>query len=257
MRLSPFATLDRLLAPAAPPAQVAWLGSVAYAHRGLHGAGRIENSPSAFRAAIAAGLGIECDVQASSDGQAMVFHDWDLDRLTGESGAVRSRTRDALQGLALAGGEDRIWPLPKLLAEVRGRVPLLIELKSRRDVPIAPLCVAVGDALAGYRGNAAVMSFDPRVVRWFARRGGRLVRGLVVTEEGQRGYRGRGMQHWALWHARPHFIAYDVRDLPSHFAAAQRARGLPLLTWTVRTPELRRRAAAHANAPIAEADGLP
>jgi glycerophosphoryl diester phosphodiesterase len=255
--LSPFAPFDDLFAPAAPPTRVAWLGSVAYAHRGLHGGGRIENAPSAFRAAIAAGMGIECDVQASADGQAMVFHDWELDRLTSAKGAVRDRTADALQRLPLAGSEDAMWTLPELLGEVRGRVPLLIELKSRRGVAIRPLCLAVRDALTGYAGPAAVMSFDPRAIRWFARHAGERVRGLVVTEAGHRGLRGRCRRHAALWHAAAEFLAYDVRDLPSRFAAAQRARGLPLLTWTVRSPELRRIAADHADAPIAEGAGLP
>ena len=233
-----------------------WLGAFAYAHRGLHDATRVENSPSAFRAAIAAGLGIECDVQASADGQAMVFHDWELDRLTAERGPLRARSAEALGRLALAGGEDRIWTLGELLAEIAGAVPLLVEIKSRRQVPIAPLCLAVRAALTGYGGRAAVMSFDPRVVRWFRRSAPALVRGLVVTEEGQRGLRGRCRRHLALWHARAEFLAYDVRDLPSRFAAAQRARGLPLLTWTVRTPALRERARLHADAPIAEGAGL-
>jgi glycerophosphoryl diester phosphodiesterase len=254
--LSPFALPDRLLARAPDPARIAWLAAATYAHRGLHGGGRIENSPSAFQAAVGAGLGIECDVQASGDGQAMVFHDWELDRLTHERGPVRARRAEEIGGLTLAGSSDRIWTLPELLAAVAGRAPLLIELKSRRKVPIGRLCLAVRDALAGYLGRAAVMSFDPRVVRWFARRAPGIVRGLVVTEEGARGFRGRWRRELALWHAGPEFLAYDVRDLPSAFASRQRARGLPLLTWTVRTPELRERARLHADAAIAEGAGL-
>src|SRR5690554_5748577 len=79
-------SLDRWLAPAPDPARVGWLRGVTYAHRGLHGQGRVENSPAAFAAAIEAGLGIECDVQGTADGGVAVFHDWDLDRLTDESG---------------------------------------------------------------------------------------------------------------------------------------------------------------------------
>ncbi|MET0251204.1 MAG: glycerophosphodiester phosphodiesterase family protein [Novosphingobium sp.] len=256
MRLSPFGRLDRRFAPAPAPARVEWLRGVTYAHRGQHGEGLIENSPSAFAAAIAAGHGIECDVQRSADGQAMVFHDWDLDRLTGESGPVRCRKASALGRIPLAGSEDRMMTLPALLGLIRGRVPLLIEIKSRRDVRSAMLCLAVRNALEGYRGPGAVMSFDPFVVRWFAVMAPRVVRGLVVTEEGKRGVRGLWQRRAALWHARPDFLAYDVRDLPSRFAAAQRGRGLPVLTWTVRSRELAQRAAAHADAPIAEAAGL-
>lgn len=254
--MSPFGLLDRWRAPPADPARVGWLREATYAHRGLHGEGRIENSPSAFAAAIERGLGIECDVQRSRDGQAIVFHDWELDRLTSATGAVKARGFAELQRIALGDGPDTIPTLGQLLSQVGGRVPLLIEIKSKREVRFAPLCLAVRNALEGYRGRAAVMSFDPRVVRWFADTAPHIVRGLVVTEEGHRTLSGRWRRHAALWHARPEFLAYDVRDLPARFAAAQRARGLPLLTWTVRSEELAERARRHADAPIAEGAGL-
>lgn len=249
-------SLDGWLAPAPAPARVGWLHGVAYAHRGLHGPDAVENSATAFGAALAAGLGIECDVQQTADGEAAVFHDWTLERLTGETGAVLSRTAAELSRIGLKGSDDTIWPLPRLLAEVAGRVPLLIELKSRREVPHAPLCHAVLRALEGYAGRVAVMSFDPRIVRWFAARAPHRVRGLVVTEEGARGLRGSLERHLGLWRAKPDFLAYDVRDLPSRFAAAQRARGIPVLTWTVRTPALRENALLHADGWIAEAQGV-
>ena len=63
------------------------------AHRALHdmSAGLPENSRAAVRAAIAGNYGIEIDLQMSADGQAMVFHDYDLGRLTGLVGPVRAR----------------------------------------------------------------------------------------------------------------------------------------------------------------------
>jgi hypothetical protein len=143
-----------------------------------------------------------------------------------------------------------------MLGMVHGRVPLLIELKTRRDRRIAPLCLAVRRELEGYAGPVAVMGFDPRVCAWFRRHAPRLVRGLVVTEEGARTASGSLRRHMALWQARPDFLAYDVRDLPSPFAAAQRKRGLPLLTWTVRSAALRQRAAECADAAIVEGEGV-
>ena len=101
--MSPFAPIDAWLCPPPDPARVGWLAQSTYAHRGLHGGGRVENSPSAFAAAIERGLGIECDVQRSRDGQAMVFHDWDLDRLTSESGQVNARDSAELCGIKLSG----------------------------------------------------------------------------------------------------------------------------------------------------------
>ena len=67
-----------------------WLIARPVAHRGLHdaAAGIIENTPSAFAAAIAADYAIECDIQISADGEAMVFHDQTLERLTEGSGRL-------------------------------------------------------------------------------------------------------------------------------------------------------------------------
>ncbi|MGV3553641.1 MAG: glycerophosphodiester phosphodiesterase family protein [Croceibacterium sp.] len=248
--------LDALFAPAPDAARVAWLKGREYAHRGLHGAGRVENSPAAFAAAIDAGLGIECDVQLTADGRAMVFHDWTLERLTDETGPVVGRTAAELGRIGLRGSTDRIPTLRELAALVAGRVPLLVEIKSRREVHPEPLCMAVRDDLVGYRGEAAVMSFDPRVGHWFRRHAPERVRGLVVTEENDRGWPGAVPRHLALWRAAPEFLAYDVRDLPSPFAAAQRKRGLPLLTWTVKSPGLRENAERYADAPIAEGEGV-
>ena len=256
MRLFPFGILDRWRAPAPKPERVDWLADATYAHRGMHGGSVVENSPAAFAAAIQRGLGIECDVQRSRDGQAMVFHDWELDRLTTATGPVKARGAAELARIGLGESGDTIPTLAQLLTQVAGRVPVLIEIKSKRVVRYAPLCLAVRNALEGYRGPVAVMSFDPRVVRWFADTARHIVRGLVVTEEGHRTLTGRYRRHASLWHARPEFLAYDVRDLPARFASAQRARGLPLLTWTVRSEELAARAKAHADAPIAEGAGL-
>ena len=253
-----FALLDHWRSPPPKPAKVAWLRQAEYAHRGLHSAGLPENSPSAFAAAIARDMGIECDVQRSRDGQAMVFHDAELDRLTGETGPLSSRTAAELDQIALTGSADTIPTLQKLLAQVGGRVPLLIEIKSPRHTGkrASALCLAVKRALEGYLGPHAIMSFDPRVVHWFAVHSPLTSRGLVVTEEKGKTLAGIVKRRLSLWTARPDFLAYDIRDLPSRFAAAQRKRGLPLLTWTVRSAQLRARAARHADAPIAEGAGV-
>lgn len=252
----PFALLDRWLVPAPDEGRVGWLRGKTYAHRGLHGNGVPENSPTGFALAIDRGLGIECDVQRTADGHAVVFHDWELDRLTAESGPVIERRAADLAKIALTGGNDCIPTLRQFLDQVAGRAPLLIEVKSKREVRSAPLCLAVRRALEGYRGQVAVMSFDPRVPRWFARHSPHIVHGLVVTENGNRTLLAKIRLHLAFWQGRPQFFAWDVRDLPSKFVEAQRRRGFPVLTWTVRSRELAERARDCADGPIAEGAGL-
>jgi glycerophosphoryl diester phosphodiesterase len=251
-----FALFDRWLVPAPRAGRCDWLTRFIYAHRGLHGASAVENSPTAFAAAIAAGLGIECDVQRSRDAQAVVFHDADLERLTDRPGRVADEAAAALGRIALTGSGDTIPTLGALLAQVAGRVPLLIEVKIARGSRVAPLCLAVHRAIEGYSGPVAVMSFDPRVAAWFRRYAAHVVRGLVMTEAGWRTMGGRARRHIALWRARPDFLAYDIDDLAGPFASGQRRRGIPVLTWTVNSAARATRAGRYADAPIAEAEGL-
>jgi glycerophosphoryl diester phosphodiesterase len=228
------------------------LGAVPFAHRGLHGGDLVENSGGAVAAAVDRGFGVELDVQLSRDGEAMVFHDYELDRLTGETGAVSARTAAELRAIRLDRCGEAVPALAEALAIVGGRAPLLIEVKSPgREV--ARLCAAVARALRNYEGPVGVMSFNPEVGAWFARNEGSVLRGLVVTEERKRGWRGRIERRLALWRAKADFLAYDIRDLPSSFAGAARRLGLPVYTWTVRGAADRARAAAHADQIIFEA----
>lgn len=243
------------------PADEAYLPGLAeliarpFAHRGLHGGGRLENSRAAFTAAIDRGFGIELDVQASRDGEAMVFHDYELDRLTTETGRLAARAATELGRVPLRAADETIPTLPEILGLIGGRAPLLIEAKAP-DRDVAPLCRAIASALKGYGGPVAVMSFNPEVGRWFSDHAPSVLRGLVVTEERKKGLRGALERFFALRRARPHLLAYDLRDLPSPFAARAR-RSMPVLTWTVRTPGDRERAGRHADQIIHELPDLP
>lgn len=247
--------IDAIRARPPEAERVAFLYEQNFAHRGLHDGmydGPIlENSLNAFEAAIAGGYGMECDVQPSDNGNAMVFHDSSLDRLTHASGKIYEQRIDMLRSTALKGDNGTIPTLEELLAMVANRQPILIEIKS--DVQnFAPLCLSVRRALEGYRGKAAIMSFNPAIVRWFRKNAPHVVRGLVITEEGTRNLRGRAKRHSALWLAKPDFLAYDIRDLPSIFAANQRKRGIPVLTWTVRSAAHEQIASAHTDSMIFE-----
>lgn len=243
--------LDALLAPAPEPARVAFLKGQPYAHRGLHGNSVLENSPAAFDGAIKLGHGIECDVQAAEDGTAFVFHDFELDRLTAQTGKVANLRASDIDQIDLKDDHGKIPRLRAILTQIAGQVPVLIEIKSN-DMRVGPLCLSVRRALEGYTGEAAVMSFNPLVSAWFRKNASHIIRGLVVTEEGGKNLKGRLTRHQSLWTAKPDFLAYDVRDFPSSFAASNRARGLPVVTWTVRTASQEKIAEIHADEPVYE-----
>ena len=252
----PFGTLDRLLTSPPDPARVGWLSQWTYAHRGLHGADLPENTLLAFAAAAEAGLGVECDIQRSADGTAMVFHDWDLDRLVEAEGALGGHASGFLETLKYRGKDYGIARLVTLLDMVGGRVPVLIEIKSRPRYDIEKSCAAVAEGLAGYEGLHAVMSFDPRASRWFRRHSPQTLRGLVVREDAVGHTQSAWRRHAALWIARPDFVAYHVDALPNRWVADLRKRGFPVPTWTVDSPARLATARLHADAPIAEGAGM-
>ena len=239
-----------------------WLTARPVAHRGLYDRTRgiIENMPGAARAAIDANVGIECDIQLPTDGEAMVHHDEALDRLTEGSGALLGMTAAELKAVRFKDTAERMMSLGDLCALVAGRVPLVIEVKSHFDGD-RKLVARMAEVLASYRGAVAGMSFDPDQVLALRESMPGLPRGIVA----ERSYdaadwpeatpaQREGMLH--LRHAfrtRPHFVAYWIDELPALAPwIARHIFGLPLLTWTVRTPEQRARAGRYADQMIFE-----
>ncbi|NKX45031.1 glycerophosphodiester phosphodiesterase family protein [Roseicyclus persicicus] len=219
------------------------------AHRGLHdrAAGVIENSPAAFRRAVGAGYGIEMDLQLSADGVAMVFHDDTLDRLTAAKGPVRARSAAELADIRLTGSEDRIPTLAEVLALVDGAVPLLIELKDQSGGlgQAAPdLERAVAADLKGYAGDVAVMSFNPAMIGAMRDLAPDVPRGLVTC--------GYVPSQWPMLSPETctalrsigsfgavgaRFISHDWTDLGSPRVRELKAQGVPILCWTVKSPQ--------------------
>lgn len=225
-----------------------------FAHRALHdvAAGRPENSRAAIRSAIEAGYGIECDLQPSSDGRAMVFHDYDLGRLTAERGPIRQRSAADLARIGLKGGDEGIPTLAEVLALVAGRVPLLIELKDQHGqmgVTDGVLEAATAEALGRYGGPVALMSFNPEMVVRMAALAPDLPRGIVTCAYEP--------DDWPLLRTETRarlrdipdydpagacFVSHDARDLDNPRLAELRAEGAAILCWTVRGREMEARA---------------
>ena len=243
-------------------ASLSWLTAQPVAHRGLHDAasGVIENTASAFQAAIDNGFAIETDIQISSDGEAMVHHDFALGRLTLGSRMLAAMTATGLADVPFKATADRIMTLGALCDLVAGRVPLLIEIKSRFDGDLR-LVTRAEAVLRTYPGPAALMSFDPGPIAELRRIAPGLPRGIVAerhyedAEWRELNERQRRTLAFLLHvpRTRPHFVAYHVKDLPSPGPwIARNILGMQLLAWTVRNDADRSRAQRFADQMIFE-----
>ena len=222
------------------------------AHRGLHvpESGQLENSLPAFAAAVAAGYGIELDVQTSRDGVAMVFHDYVLDRLTGESGRVDARDADELGRVELNDAAGTIPTLAEVLAEVAGRVPLLIEIKDQDGAlgrHVGALEAAVARDLRGYDGPVAVMSYNPYSVAACFNEMPDIPRGRVTEDFTRGGWERLPEPQQAdfnriddLGDLGASFISHGAYDLRRPRVSALKAEGIRILTWTIRSAQQER-----------------
>ncbi|MEP3047576.1 MAG: glycerophosphodiester phosphodiesterase family protein [Roseibium sp.] len=234
------------------------------AHRGYHDAdnGIIENTPSAVQAAIDKNFGIEVDIQETSDGEALVFHDYSLDRLAGGKGKVIEQNSADLVQLAMQTGTDKLWLLKDLFELVDGKVPLVIEIKSlmRRDAQ-GDFVRHVVDQVAAYNGPICIKTFDPDMLSIAKGHNNSVIRGIVADAT-------RPAPHYArysrtdrfilrhLLHAprtQPDFVSYGVNDLPQFGPSLMKSLfKKPVMTWTVRTIEQREKASKYADQMVFE-----
>lgn len=239
-----------------------WLTARPVAHRGLHDRARgvIENTTSAVTAAVEGRFAIEVDLQLTSDGEAMVHHDDVLGRLTEGSGPLVEMTAAQLKQVVFRDTADRMMTLSDLCTLVAGRVPLVLEVKSRFTGD-RRLVTRIAQVLSSYTGPVVAMSFDPDQVTALRDLAPSLPRGIVA----QRTYDGPHWSHLSAaqrhdmqslrhgFRTQPHFVAYWIDQLPAPAPwIARNIFGCPLLSWTVRTPEQRARVARFADQMIFE-----
>jgi glycerophosphoryl diester phosphodiesterase len=227
------------------PRMVDFITARPIAHRGLHDItqGIVENTASAFAGAIARGYAIECDLQLTGDGEAVVFHDERVERLTQGRGMVRDLTAAEMKKLAIRQSGDHVQTLGELLEQVNGKVPLIIELKSHwdGDERLAARALAV---LKGYGGPHCLMSFDPDIVAAVRRMSPQTIRGIVAERAFDSYYDAlplktqmelRTFSH--INRTRPDFVSFFFGDLPWAPVTALRAAGTPVITWTIRSAD--------------------
>jgi glycerophosphoryl diester phosphodiesterase len=237
------------------------------AHRGFHNskAGRTENSRPAFEAAISKGFGIECDLRPAKGGLPVVFHDETLDRVTNSKGPIAHHTAESLQHVLYPESTTCVMTFDDLLQLVRGRVPLLVEIKSEWEPPDPAFLAEIARLSLAYQGPIALMSFDPAVLVGLRALAPAIPRGMVSglyqSEDGDTWWANKIDKNRAykLAHllesgpVNPAFIAYDIKALPTPVTRFVReVLGLPLFTWTVRHADDLARAKAWADAPIFE-----
>ncbi len=221
--------------------RLSWLIGRPIAHRGFHdlAKGIPENTVRAAQEAVNRSLAVECDVQLTADGEAVVFHDEDLGRLAGVEGRVADLSLRDMQRLRIGGTDAAPPSLAELLHLIAGRVPVLIELKS--DGRPGPIESAVLRDLRAYSGAAAVLSFSPWSLRWFRRHAPDIVRGQISGAYRERGELGP-LRRFARRHlltlaiSRPHVVAHEIGCLGLPAARLWRRFGGPLLAWTARSP---------------------
>ena len=218
-------------------------------HRGYHDRARgiIENTASAFRAAIAAGYGIELDVQRSADDVPVVFHDDVLSSLTAQSGDLRGFSAAELGRIRLRGSTDMIPTLQEVLALVAGQVPLLIEIKENWNTmenTDGKLEKAVASLLADYLGPVAVMAFNPHCIAHMARVAPGVPRGLTTEAydpalnapiPAEVCDRLREIPDYDR--TQSSFISHQASDLARPRVAELKAQGASILCWTIRSPK--------------------
>jgi glycerophosphoryl diester phosphodiesterase len=225
--------------------EVGFITARPIAHRGLHdfSKGVVENTASAFQAAIEKGYAIECDLQLTADGEAVVFHDEHLARLTDASGMVKDLTAAQMKALTIRHSQDRVQTLAELLAQVKGQAPLVVELKSHWDGDTRLAARAI-EVLKDYRGPCCLMSFDPDAIDAVRRLSPGTIRGIVGERAFDSYYDSlplktqmelRTFSH--VSRTRPDFVSFQFEDLPWAPLTAMRAAGMPVITWTIRSKD--------------------
>ncbi len=222
----------------------AWLTARPIAHRGLHDwkSGVVENTLGACKAAMDHDYAIECDLQITREGEAVLFHDDTLDRVMQERGAVKDFSVADLKRMAFRHSGEQIPTLAELLALIGGKVPLVIELKPQWDGDMTLTHRAL-EVLKDYQGPSALMSFDPDVVEAVRLRSPATVRGFI-SDRGFDAYynrlpvarRNELRSLSCLPRMAPHFLSMDVEELPWAPIHALREAGMPVISWTIRSP---------------------
>ncbi len=219
---------------------IEFLTETPIAHRGLWSEEIAENSLIAFSRAIDAGYPIELDVQMTADGKLVVFHDWSLDRVTGEMGKLAEKKYEDIKNMTLGESNQKILLFEDVLNLINGEVALIVEIKNQSYFQYE-ICEKVYELLKKYDGKYAISSFNPFVVKWFTTNAPEVVRGQNFTNFGNRGFVIAFIKKmflytsWIISNNKPDFFACRANTVPSSWPVkiAKKRKKL-LLVWKIK-----------------------
>lgn len=215
---------------------ISWLLEIPIAHRGFHSPGVPENSIAAFEEAIKFGLNIELDIYKTKDDVLVVFHDENLLRLTSHDKLIEDCTFSELQGLVLDSTNEKISTLDLVLQNIQGKVGILIEIKTHRD--IGTVEELLSQLLDNYNGKFAIQSFNPKIVQWFYKNRPSYLRGqLSGSFEGEAiSFINKFLQKNLIFNlmSKPDFIAYEYAYLNRWIQILAAISRIPIIVWTIR-----------------------
>ena len=214
-----------------------------YAHRGLHGENRPENSMAAFRAALEGGYGIELDIHLLRDGNLAVIHDSSLKRTAGVDVNIEDLATEDLEKYHLEGTDETIPAFSQVLELFAGKAPLIVELKAERK-NCAALAEAACKMLDSYQGPYCIESFDPRCIMWLKKHRPDIIRGQLSRNFMKTESPVPAIVRFLMTHQLenfmivPDFVAYRYADRKnlSNFLV-RKFWGVQGVSWTIRSQE--------------------
>lgn len=212
-----------------------------YAHRGYfdNAAQTPENSLPAFQAAMDAGYGIELDIQLTSDGVPVVFHDASLARMCGVEGKIWDYSLAELQQMKLLETDLTIPTFAEVLKLIDGQVPIIVEYKM--DKVDTAVCEKAHELLLNYEGTYCVQSFDPRVLLWYRQNAPEVVRGQLAQAYWKEEKHAGKPLYVALGNlvtniaTGPDYIAYKYSDAENISFKLCKLLGAKSAGWTIRS----------------------
>lgn len=206
-----------------------------FAHRGVHGE-YPENSLPAFQEALNNNMAIELDVHLTKDNHLVVFHDDNLERMTGVNDFVKYKTLDEIKQLNLGQTQYKIPTLKEVLNLVAGKTGILLEIKTENNTK--KICKKVIEELKDYTGEVFIQSFNPFALRYFYKNAPTFLRGQLSSffHNDTLSWIKKTLIKTLSFNKFAHvdFVAYNIKNLPNKFV---NKTDVPILTWSIKTQE--------------------